>query len=65
MNDVFIIYDIYNDEFKINAKYEMLVGNFWSTHRIYFIDKCGLYKIGDTIFISSLRKDILDNEKEN
>lgn len=48
------------DEFNITSEYWFEAGNTAGmsvTKDYYFVDKAGLYKKGDTIFISSLRKE--------
>lgn len=68
-NDLIRITQIINDEFGFTSQYYFAVGNDGSgsveeTTKYYFVDKSGLYKIGDTIFISSLRKNIKAEKPE-
>jgi hypothetical protein len=52
--DEIVITSVDPDEFKLTSKYWFFVGDNWIKY--YFIDKYGLYEVGDTIFVSSLRK---------
>lgn len=53
-NDMIIVKNVFVDEYNITASYYFDINGVYGD--FYVVDKAGIYRKGDTLFISSLKK---------